>query len=69
MLAKGMERADWPNLKGRCSQLSQNHTDVLIEIKMLLERRKGAMDIGEAINNHLLHTQKENWNKQVFNSI
>jgi len=69
MLAKGMERADWPNLKGRWSQLSQNHTDILIEIKVLLERRKGAMDIGEAINNSSLYTQKENWNKQVFKII
>lgn len=69
VVAKGMEWADWSNLKGRWSQLPQNHTDALIEIKSLLQRRKGAMDIGEAINNCSLCTKKENWNEQVLKII
>lgn len=54
VVAKGMERADWSNLKGRWSQHPQNHLDVLLEIKVLLQRRMGAMDVGEAINNSSL---------------
>lgn len=61
-----MECADWPNLKGKWSQLPQNHTDVLTEIKVLLGRRKGEMNSGKVINEYLLHIPKKNWNEQFL---
>lgn len=61
---QGNGMADWPNLKGRWSRLPQNNRDVLTEIKVLPGRRKGAMDIREAINSvHYIPTRKAKINK------
>lgn len=59
-----MEGSHGPNLKGRRSQLPQNHIDVLTEIKVLPGRRSGqGTQRKESTSVHYIPKRKAGINK------